>query len=158
MKIEKKGSKTRTILSTVSIVRNNGHHSRSRRPFYGVDHDEQFHKVIVNWLTRRLHKNKTTCKRIKRKQENKHEVSIDRKERRMDFSQFRRHERETSARTWITNTSWPRTVSSIRTLVSPSWNLLTVHLDTLVPRTLAISCASAGLAFPVKIHSFPVEV
>jgi hypothetical protein len=49
---------------------------------------------------------------------------------------------------WTTNTSTPRTLSSIAQLISPSENLDTLALPTGIPRYLAISAAKSGLALP----------
>ena len=49
------------------------------------------------------------------------------------------------------NTSLPRTVSYRDTEASPSAKLLTSASPSLMPMSLQISWASAGLALPVKI-------
>ena len=50
-----------------------------------------------------------------------------------------------------TNTSEPRTVSSMETEISPSAKLVTVLLPKGSPSTWAISFATLGLALAVKI-------
>src|SRR4029077_15994802 len=52
-----------------------------------------------------------------------------------------------------TNTSPPRTFSSILTRISPSLNDDTVAAPSLVPRKAQISWASAGFALPENIFS-----
>ena len=54
---------------------------------------------------------------------------------------------------WTTNTSSPRTFSSILTNVSPSGNGWMVHLPSSMPMDLQMARAKGSLAVPLKIFT-----
>src|SRR6187549_2250583 len=59
---------------------------------------------------------------------------------------------------WITNTSWPRTFSSISTCTSPSENLPTRALPIGTPSCEHTACASLRLALPLKTRRFSLLI